>query len=157
MSVCLPPFLPAPAGLVQQKGIPAQTFCSHGCCIPCPLQGSLRPNSIDIDTLFPSTKPAYQAMDTIGVISFILLITLILAQRLFPKKCNGNMQKTSLAISLAFLSSRTIFTLFGTLRNIVYVPNRKRDFEKQLALRVTGVLYDVWCVCGDIMVFGPIV
>ena len=50
-------------------------------------------------------------MDILGFISFLLL-ALIAAQRLFPTNCNGNMQKTSLAISLVFLCSRSLFTLF---------------------------------------------
>src|SRR5579859_1343148 len=58
-------------------------------------------------------RPAYTAIDVLGFISFVLLMFLVAGQRLFPKKCNGNLQKTCMALSVACLSSRTMFILFA--------------------------------------------
>jgi hypothetical protein len=66
----------------------------------------------DVASLVPSLIPAYQAADALGFISFLLALSLVAAQRLFPEKCHANMQKTSVALAVAILNSRCIFTLF---------------------------------------------
>jgi Slime mold cyclic AMP receptor len=77
-----------------------------------PSEYACRSIHADLASLVPSLISAYRVADIVGFISFLLTLSNVAAQRLFPEKCNGNMQKTSVALAISILNARCIFTLF---------------------------------------------
>lgn len=120
---------------------------------------------LNVASIVPALKPAYKALDAIGLISFFLVLSLVGAQRLFPEKCNGNMQKTSVAVALLFLNGRAMFTVFApptTTLCVSAIESATARTNWRCALQGFMVVFgsyaaSLWCSVRSYEVFAVVV